>query len=145
MKKRRAVVVVACAAAATVMAVIAVAGCSSGEQQPALEGTSWKLSGWAESFSWPADVTITADFDESKVSGSSGVNRYFGEYKRDGDGAFSAGPIGSTMMAGPEAAMKAEQAYVHRLEAARSYAVTGDTLVLKGADGKDSLTFTASN
>jgi heat shock protein HslJ len=140
-------VLAACAAAAAVIAVIAVVavtGCS-GEQQPALEGTSWKLTGWAESFSWPADVTITADFDESKVSGSSGVNTYFGQYKRDGSGAFSAGPIGSTMMAGPEAAMKAEQAYVHRLDTAGSYALTGDTLVLKDADGRDSLTFSAAD
>ena len=34
---------------------------------------------------------------------------------------------------------------MHRLEAARSYAVSGDTLVLKDADGKDSLTFTAAD
>jgi len=145
MKRRRAVVLAACAATVgAVVAVLAVGGCG-GTQQPALEGTSWKLSAWAESFSWPADVTITAAFDASKVTGNSGVNSYFGEYKRDDDGAFSAGPIGSTMMAGPEAAMKAEQAYVQRLEAAESYAVNGSTLVLRDAGGKDSLTFTATD
>jgi heat shock protein HslJ len=145
MKKRRATVLAACAlAVAGMIAVTAVTGCS-GEQQPALAGTSWKLTGWAETFSLPADVAITAAFDESKVSGNSGVNSYFGQYERDGSGAFSAGPIGSTMMAGPEEAMKAEQAYVHRLDTAQSYVVTGDMLVLRDADGEDSLTFTASD
>jgi heat shock protein HslJ len=143
MDRRRTAVIAACATAA-VIAVIALTGCAS-EQQPTLAGTSWKLTEWAESFSWPADVTITAAFDASQVSGSGGVNSYFGHYERDGDGGFSAGPIGSTMMAGPEAAMKAEAAYVQRLDAATSYAVSGDTLVLKDADGKDSLTFTAGN
>ncbi len=143
MNTNRTVVLATCVATA-VIAMIVVSACSK-EEQAALKGTSWKLTGWSESFSWPADVTISAAFDASTVSGNSGVNSYSGPYERDGSGAFTAGPIASTMMAGSEAAMKAEQAYVRRLEAARSYAVRGDTLVLKDADGKDSLTFTAAD
>ena len=41
--------------------------------------------------------------------------------------------------------MDAEAAYLRRLEAARSYAVTDGTLVLKDGDGNDSLTFTSSD
>jgi heat shock protein HslJ len=143
MNTNRTAVLATCVATA-VIAMIVVSACSQEEQTP-LKGTSWKLTAWAESFSWPMDITITAAFDESTVSGNSGVNSYSGPYERGGSDAFSAGPIASTMMAGPEAAMKAEAAYVHRLEAARSYAVSGDTLVLKDADGKDSLTFTATD
>lgn len=134
---------VACVAAVALVAV-ALSGCSS-DEQPSLAGTSWTLVSWAETIAIPADIIITAAFDETKVSGNSGVNSYFGQYRRDGDGSFSAGPIGSTMMAGPQDAMDAEAAFVKRLEAAASYAVTGDRLVLRDADGKDSLVFTAAD
>jgi len=134
---------VACVAVISLVA-FALSGCSS-DEQPDLAGTSWTLASWAESAAIPDGVTITAAFDETRVSGNSGVNTYFGEYERDGDGSFSAGPIGSTMMAGPEDAMNAETAFAKRLEAAESYAVSGDQLVLKDADGEDSLTFTAAD
>jgi heat shock protein HslJ len=47
-------------------------------------------------------------------------------------------------MAGPADAMAAEASYLRRLEAATSYRVDGDTLVLGDADGQPSLTFTRS-
>jgi len=122
--------------------VLVASGCSSA--QPELAGTSWTLSAWAESSPPPASVTITAAFDASQVSGNSGVNSYFGSYERDDDGAFSVGQLGGTMMAGTEEAMRAEQTYLRLLEAARLYAVADGTLVLKDADGNDSLTFAAS-
>ncbi|HJW76569.1 MAG TPA: META domain-containing protein [Thermoleophilia bacterium] len=141
---RRDAVVGTCIAA-VVIAVAVMAGCSSEPEQPALDGTSWKLTAWAESSPIPADVTITATFADGKVSGNSGVNTYGGTYESDTSGAFSAGPLASTMMAGPEEAMKAETAYLRRLDAAESYAITDSTLVLKDADGKDSLTFEAGD
>ena len=131
-----------CAAALTVV-MLAAAACS--QDRPSLSGTSWKLTGWAESSAIPAQVTITARFSESTVSGDSGVNSYSGAYTAGGDGAFRAGPIAGTMMAGPQPAMDAEAAYLRRLEAAKAYAVSGDTLVLNDADGNDSLTFTRSD
>lgn len=40
--------------------------------------------------------------------------------------------------------MAAETAYLNRLQAATSYSVDGDTLVINDADGQPSLTFTRS-
>lgn len=141
---RKGAVLIACAAGLAIAA-LAAAACSQEAQQPVLDGTSWTLSDWAESTSIPADVTITAEFTGITLSGNSGVNSYSGEYEADETGAFSAGPFAGTMMAGPQAAMDAEAAYLHRLEAAKSYAVTGGTLVLKDGDGNDSLTFASSD
>ncbi len=129
---------------ATALGMIAVAGCAS-DGQPELGGTSWKLSGWEESFAWPADVTITATFADSVVSGTSGVNTYSGGYESDSSGFFSAGPLAGTMMAGPEDAMKAEAAFVKRLDSAESYSITAGKLVLRDADGNESLAFTATD
>lgn len=130
---------VTCVAAIALVA-MSLSGCSS-DEQPGLAGTSWTLTSWAESTAIPDGLTITAAFDETKVSGKSGVNSYSGEYRRGGDGSFSAGSIGSTMMAGPPDAMDAEAAFVKRLEAAASYVVTGGRLVLRDADRIDSLIF----
>ena len=118
------------------------AGCSSSKEQPALDGSSWKLTSWAEPDPIPASATITADFADGKVSGSAGVNRYNAAVTSSTDGSFSIGKAATTMMAGPEDAMAAEAAYLKRLQAATSYAVNGDTLVINDADGQSSLTFT---
>ena len=140
MDLRRGAALVECAASVLIAALV-VAGCSQQAQQPQMDGTRWTLSGWAESTPIPADVTITAEFTGTTLSGNSGVNSYSGAYEAEGSGAFSAGPLAGTMMAGPKPAMDAEAAYLRRLEAARSYAMTAGTLVLKDGEGKDSLTF----
>ena len=121
------------------------AGCSSSNEQPALDGTSWKLTGWTEAYPIPASVTITAEFTDGRISGTSGVNRYNAEVTSSTDGAFSIDPAMSTKMAGPEDAMAAEDAYLKRLQEATSYKVDGDTLQINDADGQPSLTFTRAS
>jgi len=118
------------------------AGCGASTEQPSLDGTSWKLTSWAEPDPIPASATITAEFEDSRVTGSAGVNRYNAAATSSTDGSLSIGQAASTMMAGPEDAMAAEAAYLKRLQAATSYEVDGDTLVINDADGQSSLTFT---
>lgn len=118
------------------------AGCGNGPEQPALDGTTWKLTSWAEPAPIPASATITAEFAEGRVSGTAGVNRYNAAVSSSTDGAFSVDQPMSTKMAGPPEAMAAETAYLQRLQAATSYRVDGDTLVIDDADGQPSLTFT---
>ena len=117
------------------------AACGSPTEQPALDGTSWKLTAWTEPAPIPASVTITAEFTDGRVAGTSGVNRYNGSVESGADGSFAIDHPVSTMMAGPEDAMKAEATYLRLLEGASSYAIDGDTLVLNDADGQPSLTF----
>lgn len=80
----------------------------------------------------PRDVTITLGFDatENRVYGSSGVNRYFGSYTQNGtELRFS--PLASTMMAGPQKAMEAEQAYLKEMNDVVSFELKDRRLILK--------------
>lgn len=143
--------------ALTVAAIAFAAGCgassggSSGGQTPpapsgaALDGTSWRLSSWTLSSLDPADFTITAEFADGRIGGKSAVNSYGGSYTTGSDGSFSVGQLVSTQMAGPEPAMRAEQAYVALLGKAASYRVSGGTLTLFDSDGNESLGFAAAN
>ena len=138
------------AAALLVLAAAAVAaGCGgsgdSGGSAPSLEGTAWKLTGWSISSQDPNDFTITAQFSEGRVAGTSAVNQYGGPYTTGDDGSFSVGDLVSTMMAGPEADMKAEQSYLTLLAAAKKYQVDGETLTLMDANGNESLIYTATS
>ena len=119
------------------------AGCSapSGEQ-PTLDGTAWRLTSWAEPDPIPASATITAEFADDRIAGSAGVNRYNAAVSSSSDGSLTIDRPVSTRMAGPEDAMAAESAYLKRLQAATSYQVEGDALVINDADGQSSLTFT---
>ena len=140
------------ALALVVVALAALAGCSNGgtssdDASPAaspaasLDGTEWLLTGWSVSSLDPADFAITASFAEGQISGNSGVNSYSGPYTTGPEDAFSAGPLASTMMAGPEPAMRAETAYTTLLDQAGSYSVTDGKLTLYDQGGNGSLIF----
>jgi heat shock protein HslJ len=106
-----------------------------------LDGTRWKLTGWTLNSLNPADFTITARFAEGQISGNSGVNTYGGPYRIGPGAAFSAGPLASTQMAGPEPAMRAETAYLTLLGQAKSYKMAGGVLTLYDGGGNESLIF----
>lgn len=120
------------------------AGCSGSAagEEPPLDGTRWNLTSWAEPDPIPISATITAEFSEGRVAGNSGINQYSASVTSSTDGSFAVDAPISTKMAGPEDAMAAESTYLRRLEAATSYQVDGDTLVVNDADGQPSLTFT---
>ena len=121
------------------------AGCGgSGGSSPSLEGTAWKLTGWSISSQDPNDFTITAQFADGRIGGTSAVNTYGGPYTTGDDGAFSVGDLVSTMMAGPEPDMQAETGYMTLLAAAKRYEVDGETLTLLDAGGNESLIYTAT-
>jgi heat shock protein HslJ len=118
-------------------------GCgSSANEQPALDGTSWKLTSWAEPDPVPGTATMTAEFADGRIAGTAGVNRYNAAVTSGADGSFTIDESVVTKMAGPAEAMAAEAAYLQRLQTATSYRVDGDTLVINDADGQSSLTFT---
>jgi heat shock protein HslJ len=72
------------------------------------------------------------------------VNRYGGPYKAGPGNAFSVGELESTLMAGPEEAMRAERAYLTLLGQARSYRVADGILTLYDEGGNESLIFEAA-
>jgi heat shock protein HslJ len=131
---------------------IALAGCSSGSGSlgsgsadvSPLDGTQWRLTEWTLSSLSPTDFTITAAFANGQISGSSGVNTYSGQCKLGPGAAFSAGPLASTQMAGPEPAMRAETAYLTLLGQAQSYKTAAGRLTLFDKGGNESLFFEAA-
>jgi heat shock protein HslJ len=74
---------------------------------------------------------LTATFSaDSRVSGSSGCNSYFGRADAK-TGTLSVGPLASTMMAcQADGVMPQEQRYLAALQAATSFTVSGDELRL---------------
>ncbi len=102
------------------------------------------MTGWSVGSQDPNDFTITAEFKEGRIGGTSAVNQYGCPYTTGDDGSFSVGELASTMMAGPEPDMRAEQTYLLLPAEANRFAVDGTTLTLLDASGKESLIYTAS-
>lgn len=137
---RRAVrLVLACA---LTVAFLALAGC--GEEATMdpkmLEGVEWALSDSSATAADLAAAGMTATFDGTTVAGFSGVNQYSGPYTAEDGGTLEVGELASTMMAGPEPLMSAEQAYLELLRGCDGWAVDGGTLRLT-TGGEESLVY----
>ena len=111
---------------------------------PALDGTSWQLTGWADSGIDPLPFGITATFTGDQLAGKSGINRYSGSYRLSPGGRLTLGPAAGTRMAGPPEAMEAEQAFFRLLEQVQTYRRNPDELTLADADRRPLLTFKAT-
>ena len=109
-----------------------------------LAGTSWRLTGWSVSSIDPASVTITASFKDGRIGGTSGVNSYGGLYSIGPGGSIAIGALSSTLMAGPEPAMRAEAAYDTLLSQVASFKIADGKLTLLDKGGNESLIFAPS-
>ena len=91
--------------------------------QPLLTGTEWRL---ADNVKGNIPTLI---FEDQKISGNAGCNRYFGNVALNpATGGFSAGQIGSTKMACQN--MDTETNFLNMLPKANRYRVSGNTLEL---------------
>jgi len=81
-----------------------------------LEGREWVLKGGG-----PEAPEVTILFEEGRISGSAGCNRYFAAVEETAPGAVESGALGSTRMAGPGGAMKVERRYLERLRSVSRY------------------------
>jgi heat shock protein HslJ len=106
-----------------------------------LVGTMWQMTfynnGKGGFTSALLGTEVTAVFGEDgSLTGLAGCNRYTTAYEADGD-SISIGLPASTRMfcAEPEGVMEQETAYLAALESAASYAIQGDTLELRNAEG----------
>ena len=109
-----------------------------------LDGHAWQLRAWSISSLNASDFAITARFADGRVSGRSGVNTYSGSYAPGPGSSLSFGPMALTRMAGPEPAMRAENAYQALLADIRAYRMEADRLVLLDGAGNERLVFSAS-
>lgn len=124
------------------LAIFIFTGCESlvpGEGE--LAGTEWRLSTWSDSSLDPSQFTITADFDESQISGTSAINYYSGSYVVIASHLFSVGELQMTLMGGSEEAMRAESTYFELLWQACKFTVNQTTLTLLDAFNIELLIF----
>lgn len=77
--------------------------------------------------------SLVLDLEESRVSGSAGVNRVMGTFVL-AERELRFGPLATTMMAGPEEAMQRERAYLDILVRVTSYQLDGNSLALLAGD-----------
>ncbi len=78
---------------------------------------------------------IDIAFEKDKISGSSGVNRYFANYTLDGN-KISVQEPGSTRMMGPENLMTQEQEYLKKLKDSKEIEVTKDGVTVVTTSGE---------
>ena len=126
--------IVAAAAAATAPATAApsIAGATSIEGQT-IDGPTWRLTalrGLDAKALHVGEEPVTARFQDGRVSGFSGCNRFFGGYTLDGD-RLVIGALAGSMMMCPEASMTLEHAFTGSLAGTFQYAIAGQTLTLR--------------
>jgi len=103
--------------------ILFITGCDLLIKSTPLEGTQWVLVGWSNSTIAPEDFRITAQFNNGEISGQSAINSYGGNFSAYRNGDFSVSQISSTLMAGEEPAMQAEQVYFELLSKAAFFTI----------------------
>lgn len=78
---------------------------------------------------------IDIAFEKDKISGSSGVNRYFANYTLDGN-KISVQEPGTTRMMGSENLMTQEQEYLKKLKDSKEIEVTKDGVTVVTTSGE---------
>ncbi len=105
--------------------------------QSALEGVSWQLTGMtglAPAALAGGATPISARFENGRVSGFSGCNRFTGGFTT-GEGRLTIGQLAGTMMACAEPAMALEKAFKNAFTGTLRYAVSGSQLTLTADSG----------
>jgi heat shock protein HslJ len=103
-----------------------------------LEGVNWSLLEFAQSEPVPAEVPVDAMFEQNRVSGSSGCNRYFAEIKGSSPYQIKIGPVAGTRMMCPAAIMQVEDRYLATLGKVGQFGFSFGRLMLGYKDnGKD--------
>lgn len=97
-------------------------------------GTEWRREDGASQ---------TLIFEDGRIAGFGGVNRYAGEYTLAGE-ELVFGPLAVTRMAGPPEAMESERRYLDALGRVARVAFEDEALVLGDRDGIELLRFAQS-
>lgn len=110
-------------------------------EHAALTGATWRAifynNGRGAAVSVLDGSTITAIFDaDGRVSGSAGCNRYHAAYAVEGSSITIQAPATTRMACSePEGVMQQEQEYLNALPTAATYAIHGEQLELRTAEG----------
>ncbi len=112
-----------------------------------IEGVDWRLVAYADADGdlrdVPAAVSASARFEDGRVSGSGGCNRFMGGWSGSAD-ALAIEPLAGTLMACEGEAMAMEGLVLRRLGEAARAVVTTDRLDLLAGDSRVLLRYVAS-
>jgi heat shock protein HslJ len=115
---------------------------------PRLEGVLWEVTGYNNGrqavVSPKSGTQLTVTFQDGKISGSSGCNRFHGEFKVDGS-ALKVGPLATTRMACEDELMTQERQFLQALEGATTWAIVRGMLDVHGVGGERVLTANAKD
>jgi heat shock protein HslJ len=110
---------------------------------PRLEGVQWEVTGYNNGrqavVSPKIGTRLTLAFQDGRVSGSSGCNRFHGEFKVEGN-ALKVGPLATTRMACEDEVMTQERQFLQALESATTWKIVRGMLDVHRADGERVLT-----
>jgi heat shock protein HslJ len=81
-----------------------------------LQGMKWTLAEMAGNEPVPHEVPVYAVFEDTRLSGSSGCNRYFSDITGSGPYDIKIGPVGATRMMCAEPMMQVEDRYLAALQ-----------------------------
>ena len=118
-------------------------GSDGGAQDPAaLEGESWILTQMqtAGGQTQTVQVPVSAEFDGSTISGTSGCSSYHASYEATGS-EISFGPIAATMKICPEDEQSTEDRYLQLLADIGSFEVSDRSMSMNDQDGTPVLQF----
>jgi heat shock protein HslJ len=104
-----------------------------------LEGIPWVLASGLDVEGWE-EAAPSATFEDGRVAGSTGCNRYTGPYTLGG-GSLALGPLAQTMMACLPPRDAVERAYVAALERVAGWLCEDGELALLDANGDELLRF----
>jgi len=113
---------------------MAATGCCLGAAPHAIVGRAWRVVDIDGTRVSPGQETPQLRFEEGRVTGTSGCNRFFGEMNIDGR-SLEIGDLGSTRMMCPEPVMAIEARLLDALQATARYGLDGTLLLLEDADG----------
>jgi heat shock protein HslJ len=101
-----------------------------------LEGTAWTLRTMnGTGGETQPEGAITASFQDARISGGAGCNRYVSGVEDQGRGAIAIGDISATQAACPEPLMELERAFLEHLAAVERFGFRFGDLVLSGTGG----------
>ena len=105
----------------------------------ALEGIPWVLASGLDVEGWEESAP-SATFEDGRVAGSTGCNRFTGTYAVDAE-SLALGPLATTLMACLPPRDAVERAYVAALERVARWHVEHGELALLDANGDELLRF----
>ena len=115
-----------------------------GASDVALRSTTWRLERFGEDGPSTDGIEITLVFEDDRISGSSGCNRYSAAIETLDAGRLVVGKVVSTRRACPPEIMNAEHRYLATLDATIKWNSTTGQLVLRGeGDAAGRLVFAA--